>query len=293
MASYVLKLSSVNLSPLEETLEDGSDDGRLTVKAFMRRLVTVTAISDNHFRESLGMLSSVETCLPHNKIILYDLGLNDKNKRTIKQQYKTVEIQPFPFSDYKNLSHVRDLRTFAWKPIIIHKVSLDYDIIMYGDASMRMRSCDIRRALEHLLHFPLFAAGRLRYIAIEFTHDGMIEYLQYPKSREALANMYSIQAGGWLLWANAMMKEVLIEPWLDCALHKECIAPAGATIKPCHLTNRHDGHYVGCHRYDQSALDLILAREFGAVSSLRARNETVRKSIWCFWNSENLARFLC
>ena len=38
------------------------------------RLVTVAAVSDNHFVEAQGMLASVQQCLPHNKVILYDLG---------------------------------------------------------------------------------------------------------------------------------------------------------------------------------------------------------------------------
>ena len=282
----------------EDRLDDDlSSDGHSTVKAFMGRLVTVTAISDNHFDESQYMLSSVETCLPQNKIILYDLGLSENNKRMIQELYKTVQIRPFPFSDYyKNNTHVRDLLTFAWKPIIIKKVSQENDIIMYGDASMRMKSCNITAALSQLLYFPFFAAVGLKYIAIEFIHDGMIEYLQYPKARKDLAHMYSIEATGFLLWANAMMKEVLIEPWFDCALKKECIAPAGAKISPCHFTNNHDGHYVGCHRYDQSALDLILAREFGATVPLKAQNAAVSGSIWCFLKGKylgRLKRFLC
>ena len=108
----------------------------------------------------------------------------------------------------------------------------------------------------------------------------MIEYLHFPKARKDLANMYSIEAAGFLMWANTIMKELLIEPWLDCALHRECIAPLGATLRPCIFTKNHDGHYIGCHRYDQSALDIILAREFGPHSTQRAKNDKVHKSIW-------------
>ena len=276
-------MDSLSLSEVEGVGGGSEDQIQNTVEGFMRRLVTVTAVSDNHFDESQTMLSSVERCLPHNKVILYDLGLKNENKRRIKELYKNVQIQPFPFSDYKNHSHVKDLLTYAWKPIIIKKVSLEYDIIMYGDASMRMKeSCNIKLALSRLLHFPFFAAVRYRYKAIEFTHDGMIEYLHFPNSRKDLADMYSIEATGFLMWANTIMKELLIEPWLDCALHRECIAPLGATLRPCIFTKNHDGHYIGCHRYDQSALDIILARGFGPYSAQIAQNDKVRKSIWYF-----------
>ena len=74
------------------------------------------------------------------------------------------------------------------------------------------------------------------------------------------------------------MKEKFIEPWLDCALHVECVAPGGAKLGPC-VNITHDGHYVGCHRYDQSALGLILAREFGK-DFVNTHNQTISKSIW-------------
>ena len=269
---------------------DARDDsvGRNTITSFMQRLVTVTAISDNHFDESQDMLHSVKRCLPNNKVILYDLGLSDTNKRRIEELYKNVEIRPFPFWNYENLPHVRNLLTYAWKPILIKEVSLEHDVIMYGDSSMRMKSCDLKKALAHLFYFPIFGAVGLHYIAIEFTHDGMIEYLQYPKNRKDLAHMYSIEATGFLLWANATMKEILIDPWLDCALHEECIAPPGAELWPCHFSFHRDGRYTGCHRYDQSALDIILAREFGSGSAQRAHNEAVRNSIWIFEKQNTL-----
>ena len=110
----------------------------------------------------------------------------------------------------------------------------------------------------------------------------MIEYLQYPKSRKDLSNLNSITATGFLIRANDV-KEKLVEPWLDCALHEECIAPVGAKLGPCNFTmaGNHNGDYIGCHRYDQAALDLILAQEFG-TDSQRISNSpnTLRGSIW-------------
>ena len=82
------------------------------------------------------------------------------------------------------------------------------------------------------------------------------------------------------MWANTVMKEKLIEPWLDCALHKECIAPKGAKRSPCHTTQNHDGHYVDCHRFDQSALNLILAREFGLDGVLKGSNRKITRPVW-------------
>ena len=244
------------------------------------RLVTVSAISDNHFVEAQEMLASVQRCLPHNKLIVYDLGLNTNNQNNLKTKYKNIEIRHFPFSSFSHLPHVKNLVTYAWKPILIKEVSLQYDVIMYGDASMRMISCDIEEPLKHLIRFPFFSSSPLISMAIEYTHDGMIDYLHYPKDRRDISNMPVNAATIWMVWVNETMKEKFIEPWLDCALHVECIAPKGSKLGPCAHTRNHDGHYVGCHRYDQSALNLILAREFGPEVAIIVRNTTLSDSIW-------------
>ena len=245
------------------------------------RLVTVTAVSDNHFVEAQGMLASVQQCLPHNKVIIYDLGLSTKNWNKFTTTYQNIELRNFPFSRYSHLPHVKNLMTYAWKPIIIKEVSLQYDVIMYGDASMRMISCNIEEPLKHLTRFPFFSSSpNVHMMAIEYTHDGMIDYLHYPKDRRDIANMKENAATMWMVWVNKTMKEKFIEPWLDCALHVECIAPKGSKRWPCgHIIN-HDGHYIGCHRYDQSALNLILAREFGPEVAMIVRNKTLSDSIW-------------
>lgn len=56
--------------------------------------------------------------------------------------------------------------------------------------------------------------------------------------------------------------------WVDCALHTDCIAPRGSTRGGCkkgiYKNPKLLGEvYVGCHRYEQSAINMILLREFG------------------------------
>ena len=111
-----------------------------------KHLVSVTAISDNHFIEAQNMFRTVQHCFPHKKIIVYDLGLNAKNRWNVSS-YANVEIRSFPFDEYSHLPHVKKLHSYAWKPIIIKLVSQEYDVIMYGDSSLRVKTCDIKPAL--------------------------------------------------------------------------------------------------------------------------------------------------
>ena len=234
-------------------------------------LVVLTAISDNHFKESKAMFASVNHCLPYKKIIVYDLGLS------ISMSAVMIALS---FANFHSRTMPICLHTYAWKPIITKLVSLEYEVIMYGDASLRMVSCDISRALAHLLDFPFLDTRPIPSYAIKFTHNGMISYLNYPINRKDMADAKVLQATCWLLWASPLMCEKLLEPWLDCALHQECIAPEGSRAKPCLFTKEHDGRYIGCHRYDQSALNILMNREFGADVFEKATNTAITDPVW-------------
>ena len=248
----------------------------VSVEDMYRRLVFVSAFSDNHFKEAREMLRTVTECLPETTIIIYDLGLN-KYTEELLARYKNVEIRPFPFYAFR--PHVRNLLTYAWKPLIVKQVSREYDFIMYGDSSVRLISCNITAALEHLLEFPFFG-NPIYSKAVEFAHDGMIRYLQFPKRRRDMKDVASVMGGCWLMWATYEMKQRLIFPWADCAIEEECIAPFGCQLFGCNSEIINDGRYAGCHRFDQSALNLILAREFGLDHFSRSTNCSIAKSIW-------------
>ena len=265
----------------KDHVSSGNGDSKktLSVEDMYHHLIIVTALSDNHVSESTDMFSTVRSCFPEKKILVYDLGLNQANRRKLTQK-GNIEIRPFPFKEYSNVTYLKNLYCYGWKPIIAYKVSLEYNVILYGDSSLRMISCNITPALEHLLKFPIFSGHPMIHKAIEFTHDGMIKYLKFPKTRTEMADVESYAGGLWLLLVNSESRKKIIEPWLNCALHKECMAPVGSQRKPCNFTDTHDGHYVGCHRYDQSALNLILAREYGLDYFSRGANDSISSMLF-------------
>ena len=123
------------------------------------------------------MFSTVHKCLPDKIIIVFDLGLSESQRKNLTEN-KNLELRRFPFDAYKNLSHVKNLQTYAFKGIMVKMIVLEYpdSVIFYGDASVRMKSCNISSVLNHLRKYPIFAGTPTSHKAIEFTHDGMINY---------------------------------------------------------------------------------------------------------------------
>ena len=51
-----------------------------------------------------------------------------------------------------------------------------------------------------------------------------------------------------------------MKPWLTCALAEECIAPPKSRFSGCFESRA--PKTTGCHRYDQSALSILMDRMF-------------------------------
>ena len=249
-------------TPVDAMYQAPDDALTNTVDAMYQRLVVFTAFSSNHFREAQDMIGSVQKYLPHTKIIVYDIGLSTEERGKVAK-YCNVEFRMFDFSKYP--PHVKNIKNYAWRPFMLQELAQEYDVILYGDASLRLTGYNISKALECLLDFPFLDAKSAQKPIIALTHEKQIEYFNFPPSRQYMAHWRTVQATAWFLLVNDLTREKIIAPWVDCVAHEECVAPKGATKENCDfdLLKSNNGSFVGCHRFIQSALNIILVREFG------------------------------
>jgi len=120
------------------------------IEAMYRRLVALTAFSSNHYGEALDMIGSVQKYLPRTKIIVYDIGLTAEERKNVST-FCNVELISFNFTIY-SLHVKRKIRGLAWKPLILQElVDEEYDVILYGDASLRVTAHNVTTALQCLL----------------------------------------------------------------------------------------------------------------------------------------------
>lgn len=237
------------------------------------RLVYATALSRSHYYEAQDMIASVQHHLPNTRLIVYDLGLTETQKNTLSS-YCGVELRLFKFKKYP--PHVRTIHYYSWKPLIAKELSEEFEVFLYGDSSIRVMASPVQYILPLLQEFPFVAGPVDPYLPIvALTMDKMIEYLQVNHTRKEMGLFAHMPGGCWAMWPNTLLRTKFLNPWVDCALHQECIAPPGSSLYHCNFVveriTHGTGRYIGCHRYDQSAMAMILIREFG----LSVWNKTV------------------
>ena len=231
------------------------------------KVAVVRPFSSNHFNEAQDSIAQVQHFYPDMNIIVYNLGLTRREVKNLTTSCN-VHVYDFPYEHYP--AHVRRLFNYAWKPLMIGELAEDYEIILYGDASARMKKPAFEIVMSTMRKFPFVPGIVWSLPIVSLTHDGMLRYLNITLSRKELNRFGHLQAAVWSVWVTEEMRSRLIRPWTDCALHMDCIAPNGTTgpgSGRCDFKlrekNRNEGIYIGCHRYDQSALSMILIREYG------------------------------
>ena len=87
-------------------------------------LVIVTAVNSNYYGSLQNAVFFIHEHFPNCKLIIYDLGLNPGQLIKTKEKCR-CEVRHFNsnFEYSKIASHVLNLKTYAWKPLII-QVSL-------------------------------------------------------------------------------------------------------------------------------------------------------------------------
>ena len=217
----------------------------------------VSAISSNHYEEGKDMIGSAQHFLPTRRIVMYDLGLQESQRKEIKK-FCNVELRKFDFGKYP--AYFRYLYKYAWKPVIIRQLAHEAEHLFWADSSVRFVE-NFESSFSKLDKFPV-KGHHHEFDIIQVTHSGTLDY--FKVTREAMRNLAGME-GGLVLFKTNKVAMHIIDLWCDCAMHEDCIAPKNTIHWPCNLTLVQPGStkYIGCHRYDQSTLNIVIVREYG------------------------------
>ena len=215
-------------------------------KPFDNNIIFVTAAEKNYFNQLESLLKSYNKCLS-NKLIVYDIGLDENQIQYLKDNFENLEIIKFQFNQYpKFIGEYFDdkLGNYAWKPIIVDQVMQQHKSkVVWLDAGNLVTKKII------FLKIALTASGLVVPISSntikDWTHPRTIEYIGINK-KYLNSNNYASGLIGFDY--NSKKAKNIVELWCKFSQIQECISP-----KDSSRAN---------HRQDQAVLTLLLYKYF-------------------------------
>ena len=213
-------------------------------KSYDKEVAIVTA-SDDIFADTLfQLLDNLEKYKFHEELIVYDLGMNDKQVSNIKSNFPEVIIENFNFQNYPSFIGERDdhglLGAYAWKPNIIYETLKKYKkkVIWLDSANLiNSRFVFVLIVLSNKKFFSPISSGQVK----DYTYIDTLEAIKYPKNKLKKRNL----TGGFNAfdWNDDNSREIATK-WKDYSNKKEIILPENSTKFN--------------HRHDQSILTLLV-----------------------------------
>ncbi|CAG8596620.1 4014_t:CDS:2 [Paraglomus occultum] len=217
----------------------------------------VTGASSNHFCAVHAWIyrtyTAISLAFPINaarpRVIIYNLGLSPWHisiLTSLQSSGLITELRTFNFTKYPAFWDLTVARgQYAWKPGIVEEIARDFPgKILWLDAGTYVRTSMLQNFEKLLEKNNGFMSPRSGGSFFHWTHPGLFEYFDVPVPKE-FENISNCNGAAFAF--DTRTADKLLTDFVDCAYHKDCIAPPGSSRKN--------------HRQDQAALTYIAARE--------------------------------
>ena len=240
----------------------------------------VTGVEPGQGELGLGLVKSAHHFLPATSLLVFDLGLAKYDRDRLEKHCNstTCALHTFDFAPWP--SHLRALHLRAYRPLIIQTVLRDVGSVVWLDPDHRLTTSNLSQWLEAARKEGVVVWQQGEATATTaLTHPRMFEFFPGIKYEEYAFQHMASASVVVLVYTQATHSKLML-PWLRCALTESCINPIGAQDSGCRCTRetlplnfltllifgRFDKkpqyRYSGCHRYDVSALNLVLGSMF-------------------------------
>lgn len=230
----------------------------------------VTYVRPGQLDTLLLYAQNVQSKLPNDTLLIYDLGLSEDDQRTLagfcnsskfRISVLSFDLSPFP-------GYVTDEKMHAFRPLIVKDALSHANVILFTENDLRIRSNitakDIYRYKDKTERSTSGVLGwttATRRAVSSRTHSKMFEYFDTNADNFLFLPMVSISSIFFARTPTVIDKILL--PWCQCALIQECIGPIGAQSGGCKYNKKPLYRYSGCHGYDESAVSVLLGLVFG------------------------------
>eukprot|EP01103_Thecamoeba_quadrilineata_P001106 TRINITY_DN10982_c0_g1_i1.p1 TRINITY_DN10982_c0_g1~~TRINITY_DN10982_c0_g1_i1.p1 ORF type:complete len:363 (-),score=45.62 TRINITY_DN10982_c0_g1_i1:218-1306(-) len=261
--SFNRYLDEFGLIDVEET--DSARDLYLTDP---KKIVFVTAFSNNHFPEALQNMRTMRNMNYSRVLYIYDLGLTEDSRQILLTEWKDllIELRKFPWSKYPDYVGTK-LRSFRWKPLIVAEILKVHSAMFWIDSStaalkpidLSPLECSTFMNTHNCKFYPWMLWVHSYHSIFAGTQGNMYNYLPMPEEKSTMMEMWG--ANQQLIFGTKRVKENVLRLWVLCALEEDCLDYPD-TIDQCDFTGTNWWTaWAWCHRHDQSAINILLAWE--------------------------------
>lgn len=257
------KVNSYNFTVPEGYLEKLQLDDKgvaslISINVSSSMPVLVSGFSANHFGEFEQNWNITQRSLlkafPTMKVILYNLGFSEKLQDQVKNMCNGCEIRKFKFGDFPK--HVRNLKSYTWKPILLQGILQEYDFVLWTDTSVLVNANNASKLFSNAIKHGIQSMNGDGTIAGR-TSGHLFKLLNEDPCSFRVPEI----AGGWVtIKRTEFTLKYIMRPWVSCAIQFGCMEfPNSRNYLPCPGRLKKVG---SCHRFDQSTLGIILTRLF-------------------------------
>lgn len=222
----------------------------------------VTGVEPGQGEVGLGLIKSAHHFLPATSLLVFDLGLAKYDRDRLEKHCNstTCALHTFDFAPWP--SHLRTLHLRAYRPLIIQTVLRDVGSVVWLDPDHRLTTSNLSQWLAAAKKEGVVVWQQGEATATTaLTHPRMFEFFPGVKYEEYAFQHMASASVVVLVYTQATHSKLML-PWLRCALTESCINPIGAQDSGCRFDKKPQYRYSGCHRYDVSALNLVLGSMF-------------------------------
>ncbi len=136
---------------------------------------------------------------------------------------------------------------------------MEFGAVFWCDSHTRFKTAEIF-TLNNQAERVGIVGWSISYPTSTLSHHNMFRYFNTSEDKYYFHRM--VEADALILYHTETVHHKLMLKWVKCALDPECIAPKGSQPRGCNFTHKPKYLYAGCHRYDTSALNVILGQVF-------------------------------
>jgi hypothetical protein len=187
-------------------------------------LIILSGADSSHFKSLIQLTESILRYESTAILVIYDLGLTNKESSDIKERFPFVDFKKFDYSRYPSYFNIKEnAGHYAWKPVIISAVLNEYKKpALWLDAGCVITHplYRIRKIIKSEGFYYTVCSSKVK----DWTHPKTLEYLDTDQTVLSKGHL----AGGIVGFDYENYKaRDLLEKWRQAAFCKEITAPEG------------------------------------------------------------------